>query len=111
MRCNRPSLLKYSIIHHFTITTKPVNPWLRFISAMCNKEFMCWDNGIDLDEHLREYTDHDEISGVQLPKEEHHCPDCKKILKSISGFRGPSGIRKVKQKVLSPNLKKRFLLG
>lgn len=56
--------MKYSIIHHFTITTKPDNPWLRFIGAMCKKEFLCWDNGIDLNEHLWEYTDHDEISGV-----------------------------------------------
>lgn len=73
--------MKYSIIHHFTIATIPDNPWLRFIGAMCKKEFLCWDNGIDLIEHLWEYTDHDEISGVQLSKEKHHFPDCKKILK------------------------------
>lgn len=51
---------------------------------------MCWDNDIDLDELLGEYTDHEEKSSDQLPKEEHtyQCPDCQKILKSISGFRG-----------------------
>lgn len=57
---------------------------------MSKEDFLCWDNDIDLDELLGEYTDHEEKSGDQPPKEEqsYQCPDCKKILKSISGFRG-----------------------
>lgn len=86
MRCIRLFLLKYSIIYYDIIIIKFVNFWLRFISVMCNKEFMCWDNGIDLDEYLREYIDYDEIFGVQLFKEEYYCFDCKKIFKLIFGF-------------------------
>lgn len=56
---------------------------------MSNEDFLCWDNDIDLDELLGEYTDHEEKSSVQLPKEHtYQCSDCKKILKAISGFSG-----------------------
>lgn len=81
MRCYRLFLMKYSIIYYFIIIIKFDNFMLRFIGVMCKKEFLCWDNGNDLDEYLLEYIDYDEIFGVQLFKEKYYFFDCKKIFK------------------------------
>lgn len=60
---------------------------------MCSKEdFLSWDNDINLDELLGDYTDHEDKDSAEnqclteVPS--YQCPDCQKVLKSVSGFRG-----------------------
>ena len=60
---------------------------------MCSKEdFLSWDTDLDLVELLGEYTDDEDRDSadnpIQKEVEGYQCPDCNKVLKSISGFRG-----------------------
>ena len=58
---------------------------------MCSKEdFLSWDTDLDLVELLGEYTDDEDRADKQIQKEVegYQCPDCNKVLKSISGFQG-----------------------
>ena len=74
---------------------------------MSKSDFLSWDNDIDLDLLLGDYTEHDEDdlssddenltskpkqkkknSGKENSSASYKCPVCNKILKTISGFRG-----------------------
>lgn len=61
--------------------------------TMSKSDFLPWDDGIDLDALLGDYTEDD---AVRDPKEKgigrqgpgFKCPVCSKALKTIAGFRG-----------------------
>lgn len=61
---------------------------------MAKTDFLSWDNDIDLDALLGEYTEDDDIAlHQQKPPQDvssdgYRCPICKKVLKTIVGFRG-----------------------
>ena len=68
-------------------------------------DFLSWDNNIDLDFLLGEYTKYDtdhsnsedenskpskkqKTSEKTIDQVKYKCPECSKVLKTISGFRG-----------------------
>lgn len=67
---------------------------------MSKSDFLSWDDDLDdfeLAYLLGDYTDTDtnvdSVSACKKPKKDiqcsgYMCPDCKKVLKTISGFRG-----------------------
>ena len=57
--------------------------------ARYKNDFFSWDDDLDLDEILGEYTEDEEPLHTTVVKESVYvCPDCSKEFKSISGFRG-----------------------
>lgn len=61
---------------------------------MSKHDFVSWDDeDLNLDLLLGDYTDYDVVCDSECLKEDiqsvmYECPQCQKLMKSISGFRG-----------------------
>lgn len=60
--------------------------------TMSKSDFLSWDDGIDLDALLGDYTEDDAETPKKKAKDDQgpgfKCPVCSKALKTIAGFRG-----------------------